>query len=302
MALRPFTVLLPTAISDTNLVSSTLPENDYPSWVSGTNYSIGNRVIYQHYVYQAIQAVTSPNNTLAPNTIPAFWDLVGPTNRWGMFDESGNTFSSSTSSFEFVLTGNRINTIALLDVAGTSVRVRAFNSTEGTYYDKTITLSDNALVTNWYEYFYTDISRKTEAFFFDIPAINNSTYTITVNGTSYVAVGTFAMGSKSEFGFSQYGAKVGIRNFGNTQVDEYGRVTFVRRRYAKTMDVTVWLENTTTDAIFNELANLRDVAAVFIATPDIYEMLTVYGRLVDFNIDVQYVNKTVASISIEGLS
>lgn len=297
----PFTVLKPVPVTDLNFVSSNVLENDHPVWSSATNYTIGQRVIVTTGHHKIYEALTANTNKFPPGN-PMDWVEVGPTNRWAAFDESGGTFSTKASPLEFAVSGDRADTIALLDVDAASVRVRAFNAIEGTYYDKTTELQDASTLTSWYDYFFTPINRQKELILRDIPPVSASEYTVTLTGGGTVSLGTFAMGQRTEFGFTEYGAKAGIRNYGRTTVDEFGRVQFVRRGFAKTMNVTIFMDRAITDGVHRQLSELRDTAAIYIAAADIYSMLTIYGRFIDFNIDVAYPNHTLCSLDVEGLT
>ena len=50
-------VIPPVTITDSILLSSSVPETDYAAWNSGTTYSIGNRVILTstHKIYESLQ-------------------------------------------------------------------------------------------------------------------------------------------------------------------------------------------------------------------------------------------------------
>lgn len=76
----------PVVIGDAELLSSSVLEDDYPQWTSGTAYSIGDRVISTttHRVYEALAASTGVDPTTDDGT---YWYDVEATDRWKPFDQ-----------------------------------------------------------------------------------------------------------------------------------------------------------------------------------------------------------------------
>jgi len=98
-------VITPLEITDSELISSTIPEptvgTDPNLWVSGRGYAIGDSVYLAdtHKTYTAVTTINagSAASTVSPATdiqlaIPK-WTEVGSTNRWNMFDVYRNTSS-----------------------------------------------------------------------------------------------------------------------------------------------------------------------------------------------------------------
>ena len=87
MSINRLTVVRPLAITPAMLVSTDVPETDYPEWDLGTTYAKDYRVIVaaQHKVYQS---AVSGNVGKSPAADRAAWQEVGATNRWRPFDKS----------------------------------------------------------------------------------------------------------------------------------------------------------------------------------------------------------------------
>ena len=299
---QPFFVVRPTPINDANFVSSNVPENDFPVFASGTTYALGARVIVTTDYHRIYESLVASNTGNFPPTSPTKWVEVGPTNRWAAFDESGGTMVTAASPIEFAVLGDRLGSIGLLEITATSVRIRASTASDGTYFDSTYTLADRAVVTNWYEYLYQPIDRQRELIVTNIPPITGSTYTVTVTGTGNVSLGTFVVGNRTEFGFTQYNASIGIIDYSRKEADQFGRQILVRRRFSKRMDVAVVREPGNTDGVARLLADLRATVALYVGASEIYDSLTIFGFYRDFNIDIAFPTQTVASLQIEGIS
>lgn len=305
---KPFTVIIPKTINDSNLVSSSLSEADYPVWTSGTHYpTTGTRVIVTtgyHKIYESTQPITNlPDTTTPPYNLPTHWVEVGPTNRWAMFDESGGTYSySSGANIVISFTMDRATSIALIELTARSVRIQATAPGYPNYYDQTYNLGDRAIIANWYDYFTADSFLATELIVTDIPAIPNTTFTITIeNNGNPLQVGNFIVGQALELGKTQYGAKIGIVDYSKKEVNEFGKATLVKRTFSKKMDVSLTVENQIVDAVAQRLSYLRATPCLWVGANGVFESLTVYGFYRDFSIEIPRPTNSLCSLQIEGL-
>jgi len=305
---KPFTVIIPKTINDSNLVSSSLSEADYPVWVSGTEYAtVGTRVIVTtgyHKIYESTQPVTNPGDkTTPPYNLPTHWVEVGPTNRWSMFDQSGGTYSySSGANIVVSFTADRATSIAMIELTARSVRIQATAPGYPNYYDQTFNLGDRAIITNWYDYFTADSFLATELIVTDIPAIPSTTFTITIeNNSNPLQVGNLIVGQGLELGKTQYGAKIGIVDYSKKEVNEFGKANLVKRNFSKKMDVSLSVDNQLVDAVAQRLSYLRATPCLWVGANGVFESLTVYGFYRDFSIEIPRPTSSVCSLQIEGL-
>lgn len=308
---KPFTVIIPKKIDDSNFVSSSLSEVDYPNWDQSPNpqlsYNVGDRCIVTtgyHKIYEAIQPVTStPNTTTPPHTLTTHWVEVGPTNRWAAFDTSGGTFSySSGANIVFSFTMDRATSIALVELTARSVRIQATAPGYPNYYDQTYNLGDRAVINNWYDYFTADSFLATELIITDIPAIPATTFTITIeNNGNPLQVGNLIVGTNIELGNTKYGAKIGIIDYSKKEVNEFGKATIVKRTFSKKMDVTLDVDNGIVDSVAARLNYLRSTPCLWVGANGAFESLTVYGFYRDYSVEIAYPTHSICSLQIEGL-
>lgn len=308
---KPFTVIVPKTIDDSNFVSSSLSEVDYPNWDQSPNpqlsYNVGDRCIVTtgyHKIYEAIQPVTStPNTTTPPHTLTTHWVEVGPTNRWAAFDTSGGTYSySSGANIVFSFTMDRATSIALVELTARSVRIQATAPGYPNYYDQTYNLGDRAVINNWYDYFTADSFLATELIITDIPAIPATTFTITIeNNSNPLQVGNLIAGTNIEMGNTKYGAKIGIIDYSKKEVNEFGKATIVKRTFSKKMDVTLDVDNGIIDSVAARLNYLRSTPCLWVGANGAFESLTVYGFYRDYSVEIAYPTHSICSLQIEGL-
>jgi hypothetical protein len=300
---QPFTIVKPIVVNDANFVSSSLTEADHAEWAVGTTYALGDRVIIttgQHKIYESLEAGNVGNS---PPTSPTKWVEVAPTNRWAVFDQSGGTVSSGTSPMQWVVTTGRVDSVAVLEIAdANTVQVIGNSTAEGEVYNETYVLEDNTVVSNWFEYFFSEIRKESEVIATDIPQYQDLSITVIIEGAGTVKAGTVIFGNSSQIGATQYGARSGIIDYSRKEVDQFGRATLVKRKFSKRMDVSLVIDNGIVDSVQRLLSDLRAEPVLYIAAKDNFELLTVFGFYRDFTIDIAYQEQSFCTLEIEGLT
>lgn len=301
MSTTPLTVIKPFAMSDANVVSISVTEDDYAVWSSGSTYAANDRVIMTAGVHKAYQSLIGSNAGNDPSLDDGTnWAEVGPTTAWAAFDEYASTICSNASDIEFQFTGDRIDSIAFLGLQATSVRIEASAAGEGTYFDQTFTLPDSSPVLDWYDYFYSVIERQRDLVVFGIPPIDGSTYTVTIIGSGTRQVATMVAGQRRQIGFVEYGASADIISYGRSEVDEFGKRKRVRRGYARRLALNVEVDKAATDALFRYLADLRETPVLWVGAAEYLQTLTVFGEYTSAKTLITYPNKHYISLQIDG--
>lgn len=193
-------LIKPLEITVPKLVSSNVPEADYPAWSSAATYAIGNRIILDHQVWEAVAAVSAgikPGAEVIDNDHPAKWQVMGATNRWRMFDDKLESLTSNPGTISVTIRpGAVVNAIALFNLAGKSVTVQMVDPLEGVVYSKTVTLVD-AAVTNWHEWFFEPIGIKTDLVLLDLLAYGSANVVVTIDaGAEQAAIGHLVLGTQ----------------------------------------------------------------------------------------------------------
>lgn len=296
-------VIPPVTITDSILLSSSVPETDYAAWNSGTTYSIGNRVILTstHKVYESLQ---NSNLNKNPVTETAYWLEVSSTNRWGMFDLSNSSATTSSSNIVVTLKPNKVvNSVALIGLVAVSVRIKMTDPTDGIVYDQTYILNDNGTINDWWEYYFTEISRKDSLIVTDLPSYGTASIEITINKTSTTAsCATCVIGNMKSIGEGiELGASVGIQDYSRKEIDQFGNFIVVQRNFAKRAKFSIPVLNTQIDSVQRLLASLRTTPCVWIGD-DNYSCTQIFGFYKDFDIVINYHIISDCNLEIEGLT
>ena len=289
-------IIPPITITDAQLVSSTVAEDDAPAYAAGTTYALGDTVMSSHRVYESAQS----GNVGRPLLDPVWWIDLGPTKRWAPFDAAIGTYCTGASPIEIVLApGQNTNAVVLLDLAGVdTVRVRsAVGGT--TVYDKTIDLRASRIVANWYDYFFAPLDVATQAIFDGIPTSASNQITVTCDGLA-PSIGVLAVGLQREFGEAQYGTSIGIIDYSQKQTDTFGVTSVVERAYAKRAQVSIALPRSQVDAFVKLLASRRAKPTIW-RVDDSEESLTIYGWCRDWTQTIAYPTLVTGDMTLEGM-
>jgi hypothetical protein len=302
-------VIKPTPITDSNLLSSSIVENDYAVWSGATTYGLAARVLRpNHKMYESL--VASNLNNIPENTtitsLPSTpkWLDLGYSNRWRMFDSLVSSSSTATTSMSVTVATSNINAISLFGLVGTLATVTLTNLTTGMV-DYTSTNSlQGAIVSDWYSYFFADPIQIDQLVLSNLPSVYNGSLTITITNTTGqpVGCGQFVVGKAVYLGAIQYGATAGIIDYSKKDTDVYGNVSFIQRAFSKRLTSKLLVDNISINSLQQTLASYRATPCVWIGTDDpTYGSLVVYGFYKDFSIEVTYVSNSYCSLEIEGL-
>jgi hypothetical protein len=296
-------LIKPHAITDSMLVSTTVPESDYPAWVSGTTYAVGARAIRPslHKIYERLGAGAG---TVAPELDTTNWMVIGPTSRWAPFDDVVGTLATGASPLNYTLRTGFTDSLALFELSGRYVDVVMKDATGGTVvYSNRIDLEATDIETI-FDWFFAVLDLRTDIVITDLPGqYASAELSITITATTgSVSVGVIKPGLITDLGETQYGASIGIDDYSRKERDVFGNTVITERAYSKKGSFTLMTALGSFSRIYRTLAALRATPCVYIATEEAgYEPLLIYGFYSGFNIEITYPNYHLCSLEIEGL-
>lgn len=278
-------VIPPVTITSTNLFSSSIPEPDATqneiAFVEGTT-SLGEQriVISTHLNYEV---VATPDTTDDPVTgaakdVPT-WVVIGPTNRFAMFDTVIGTQSKHTTNLTIEIQNSDVlNSIASFNIVGASqVIITVTDPTEGVVFTQTIEMFDNQAVVDFYEYFFSPIVPLTEFVIFGMPAYNEATIKTEYIGDAGIDVGTLIVGNEIVLGEAIHPTSLELLDFSVKETDEFGAFKIEPRRNSKRVNFEFILETRLIGFVNNTLSSLLTVPAVWQGASSTRDSSLVYG-------------------------
>ena len=294
-------IVPPQEVTNAVLISTNVAESEYPLWNSSTAYTIGQRVhlVTTHKVYEAVTA----NTNKQPDISTADWVVVGPTNRWAVFDGAINSQTKQATSIVYELRFPRaVRWVQVLNLTNaTSIRVQGVSASDGSVYDKTISLRPLSIAPSWWQWLFGQKFAPTQAAFNDLPVNPDITLTVTITGGADLAVGTLLFGVPEYYTLGvQYGASVGIQDYSRKERTEFGDIVVVPRAFSKRANFTMMAEKAEVDAINNTMARIRATPCLWVGS-SAYESMTIYGFWKSFDILIDYPDYSVFQLELEGL-
>ena len=98
---------------------------------------------------------------------------------------------------------------------------------------------------------------------------------------------------------SEYCA-ISTRNFSRKEVDEFGKVTVIKRKNSKYADYDVDIDNVNLASVQRLFADIDSVPCVFIGNPEMEELI-VYGFYSDFKATISFPTVSKCTLRVEGL-
>jgi len=293
------TVVKPSLITPA-MVNSSVLEDEYPPWELAATYTEDARVIFDHRVWQSLQAA---NTGKQPDSNAPWWVEVGPTNRMKAFDLSHTTQTrfAHTAWFE-INTGRAVNGIALLAFDGLrSVRVRVIDPGYGTVYDKTTMLWTHPDQSGWYPWTFGERHERSNFFALDLPSYPTAKVQLDFEAASDAGIGVILLGQQKQIGLGVLaGVRMGIVDYSRKTTNEWGDVTLQKRGFSRTRTLDVLISNDELDNVDRILSDLRATPAFWVLS-DRRERLNVYGKYNGYDLGVQYARNSELSLQLEGL-
>lgn len=298
-------LIRPVAVNDAVLTSSNVPETDYAAWNSATAYTVGTRVILvsTHKIYECLVLNTNFNPSTNLTGVTPKWMEISSTNKWKMFDAGWGSQTTIATPLTLTLTpATIVNSLALLNVAATSITVNMTSSGVNVYSNTRVMFGAEEII-DWYGYFFEAITYKSDLVLTDLPPYSNGIITVSIINTGSTAkCGNCVIGSFYDIGDTQYGASAGIVDYSVKTTDTFGNTTVVKRNYAKRMNSNLMINNAIVDDVVNLLGSYRATPLVWVGAESNYTSLIVYGFYKDFDVNIAYPDYSSCSLTIEGLT
>lgn len=278
-------------------------EDAADAWVSGTSYAVGDEVhvAATHRVYRRLVAGAG---TTSPESDTTNWRDVRSTSRWAPVTLTENTPLQALGNLYFSLSGAGVSGLYLGGVVAQSVLLTVVSSANAIRTTRYVELP--APVATWTDgaegFAYIDLQGVTQTGDrIDISLIGSP-----VGASSGIAVASLrylVAGQTAEVGDTIGAPRLGIIDYSRRETDEFGTTTFVRRSYAKRMNVEVMLPNSDLSRVFNLLAEVRASVCLWVpALSDNLEPLTFFGWCKEFDIAVAYTSRALCTMEIEGMA
>ena len=297
-------MIRPLTVTDAILTGSTIPEDDYPEWASGTTYAQGDKVILAstHSIYEALQATTGDDPS---EDSSAFWLRTKATNRWRAFDEVMGEQATRAVSLAYTFEpGQYVSAVGFFELSATSLRVVMNDPTDGEVYNRTIGLVDTTDIVDWYAFLFGEITYKPEIIIDDLPPYSAASVTLTVSNPDGTAgVGQIVMGEGLTLGRTSPGTTVGGNDYSSIDRTDFGTASVTRRAYTRRVNYVFTLPSQDTNRVDGLISARRATPTVFYTDQGAEGLGTlIFGLARPLEIDLQSTPLARASLEVESLT
>lgn len=276
-------------------------------WSSATTYPLKATCSGSNgRVYESLQA-GNLNHSLPvlPSKVNAWWQDVGPTNRWAAFDSESNTQTVWSSPYTVVFKpGMRVNTIGITGMVADQVEISAYSALAGkTVWSNTVNLVIRN-VNDHYDFAFEPFSLQPSVAFFDIPPYTDIQFTVILTrSVGNIKVGSIVVGTYTYLGEAEYGARGDALNFSTIERDIYGNATLVPRRSVPKVTASLNLPSARVNKVRAARTNLNAVPALWSGLDDgsnvWFDMLLVMGVYKTFEITADTYSNAKINLEIE---
>lgn len=296
------TLLIPATISDAQLTSTNVPEADYTVWNSTTTYGLGVRCMKNHRIFES-QVATGNTNKDPVDPINQFgttvyWNDIGPTNRYAMFDGYRNTQTSIATTLTVVIKAGAFNWIALDGLEAKTINVSVKDAPGGrVIFTHNSSLRGNRPSTYW-QYWFNGFDHLKSKIISGIPPYANMELTLTLSASTGVPVkcGMLGIGMAKKMGQTQQGVEAKPKSYGYVKVDQYGQTAYKAGKKALDITATALISR-------SEMRQVQDMITDALGVPCLvscsessdYSALNVWGFISG---KVVYKTETTSEVSI----
>lgn len=296
-------VLVPVAIGEAALLSSSIAETEYAAWSNATTYAANVRVVHAHRVWISAQG---SNLAQTPGADDTWWVDEGPTNRWAMFDQSPGTVSSAASTLTVTLQpGAWVNAVALVSAVCRTARVQVLASDGVTVlYDQTQELT-SIQQASWHGWFMRDRFRASDDVVFEgLPRRVTGRIVVTLEGPGTVSLGVLAVGVQHAFGQTLAESESDQVDYSRVLIDEFGGVSITRRGVSRQGRFTVLIDNADLRRLVALRAAVSSLPCVWSGAtgPRMRSALLAYGLATRMPITVKNEGHSIGSLEVQGFA
>lgn len=301
-------VILPVTVTDAMVTFTSAPTepdaSDPAAWSNATTYGVGALVhrTTTHRRYRSLLA--SNTNNIPENTRGVWWEEVGATTRWAMFDQLASTKTTRATPLNVTVVPGLINSIACLGMVGGTLTITVKDGVT-TVYNKVVALVDGTPVADWWGYFFSPIDQKTDVVFTDVPTIGASTVQVQLTATAgSVSMGSLIFGSVRDLGITLSGVEIGINDYSRKEFDNALQITLLEQRaYSSRMSLKTIVRNGAVDALVALLKAIRGRPVVWLGDDNgRFQSMVLLGFTRDWSKNLDLPDRAYLSIRIEEMT
>ena len=280
-----------------NIISSNLKENTAP-FESKKGYKKGERVLFERYIYEALQDTDE-----TPDPLKGFWKRAGVSNEFAPFDFYLNTAGVVENSLELVVQAFGARALFLGNLKAKHLKIEVLDTRTAKVLEAKEYRLFGHSITSWSNYFFGKAREKTRhnVYYECSTLARELTFKIRAWGLAHIELGMFYAGGLQELGTTLYDKNsLSILDFSRVKTDESGITELQKGAFKRTHSFNLLAQEGELDLIAHALAEARGEARVFVVS-DYFESFIIFGFLKHHEILLSKPTRSIVSVEIEGL-
>jgi hypothetical protein len=283
------------------LPNQLVQEDASAAWVSGTTYAVDALVhrVETHRVYKRLVAGAG---TTEPESDPTNWRDLRVTTRWAPLVMTEDTELLVIGNLHLSLPAGSSPGLYFGGIKASSIRTVVVKPDANLRSDRTHALPPAyaGWLSDGKASLYVDMSGE----IYEGDRIDITLMQASVSGSAIGVAGLSYLISGIDYylGETLQGARLGITDFSRRETDEFGTTTFVRRKFAKRLNVDVMLPTADLQRVFDLLTEMRGNVVLWVpGTSSELAPLSFFGWCKDFGLTVAYTRHATCALEIEGV-
>ncbi len=280
-----------------NIISSNLKENT-PPFTQDKSYKKGERVLFERYIYEALQDTSE-----TPEALKGFWKRAGVSNEFAPFDFYLNTAGVVENSLELVVQAFGARALFLGNLKAKNLKIEVLDTRSAKVLESKEYRLFGHSITSWSDYFFGSWREKMRhnVYYECSTLARELTFKIHAWGLAHIELGMFYAGGLQELGTTLYDKNsLSILDFSRVKTDESGITELQKGAFKRTHSFNLLAEESQLDLIAHALAEARGEARVFVVS-DCFESFIIFGFLKHHEILLSKPTRSIVSVEIEGL-
>lgn len=274
------------------LMSTNVPDSEYPQWIAGTNYPVNTIVSSNGVSKGEFQAMSdnidkNPEDSIniydAVNNPTGAWKFLGTQNKWRSFDQFFNTQTTNPNTITKTVAAYGAHALFLGNIDAIDVTISVMDNDTSEIIEGPVTIGIITEPTTHEEYGFGDWIDETEG---DITyqrttLTRNISFIFTINaGEGIAALGVCLAGVTRDVGEALWGTEISSLFYGTVSIDTSSGATYLTKgNTAKTLSPRLQSDTVNIKSYYRTFDKIQGEPIIFI---DDFEILSSYCYLQKF--------------------
>jgi hypothetical protein len=263
--------------------TSTQIAQEYPTWLIGSTYAIGDIVMWGNYFWK--NSFTA-NIGHEPSDDSVYWVKWGTSNYYSLIDTQSTTMTTVATDLAVTFPIGNIDSLVLGYYTAVSVKIENLDDANNVLRTETFTQSFNDEVFDYWDYIYSDYTLTTQRanYFYIYRMGTKIRVTFTKGSMATVSCGYMIGGRAIYMGQTKDNVKIGWHSYSTRNTDQFGILSITKRSAQDLVDFETSIPSDKMMVLRRKAKTYRDEVVAFVvdeSSTSIYENIVVLGVMQD---------------------